>query len=100
RDLRDWAQYAAGPGLGDAWLRVGGLYLGVAHDWAELTPLAQAAWPYTGWAGFADQYHPRDEYIALCQLAARYRLRVTTAIAYGIDEVLAIWEAIDAEQPI
>lgn len=100
REIRDWAHYASGPGFGDAWLKVGGLYLGYPHEWSELTPLAQAAWPYTGWAGFADQYHPLDEYVALCRLAARHRLRVTTAAAYNMDEVLAIWEAIDRDYPI
>lgn len=99
RDIRDWTHYASGPGFGDERLKVAGLYLGYGGH-PEAAHLISGAWPYTGWAGFGEQYHPPDEYRALCRLAARHRLRVNTIITTTLDEVLMIWEEVDREHPI
>jgi predicted amidohydrolase YtcJ len=99
REIVDWAHYASGPGFGDAWLKVGGIHFSYGGQ-PDLTPLSQAAWPDTGWAGFGEQYHSPDEYRALCRLAARHHLRVNTIVDTALDEVLAIWEAVHAEYPI
>jgi predicted amidohydrolase YtcJ len=49
--IDSWAGWLGGPGLGDDWLKLGGIYASVGRDPAgELRALAAA--PYTGWAGF------------------------------------------------
>jgi predicted amidohydrolase YtcJ len=99
RLMRDWAHYAAGPGFGDDWLKVSGIFLECGGT-PEVAVHNRAAWPYTGWAGFTDQHNPPDQYRELCRLAAKYRLRVNTIISRGADEVLTIWEEVDRERPI
>ena len=99
QQLEDWAHYANGPGFGDEWLRVSGVYLEFRGD-AELCDVGARVWPYTGWAGFLSHNIPPGDYRELCRLAARLRLRVATAIYIYIDEVLTIWDQINAEEPI
>lgn len=99
RDLAEWGPYFAGAGLGDAWLKVGGLFLNYGGH-RELAAVAARAWPATGWAGFLDQYHDPEEYRQLCRLAARHRLRVNTSIGTDLDPVLTTWEDVDREHPI
>ncbi len=97
--LEDWAHYANGPGFGDDRLRVSGVYLEYRGD-PDVCRIAERAWPYTGWAGFLPHYTIPEDYAELCRVAARLRLRVATAIAMNIDEVLTIWERVNAEFPM
>jgi predicted amidohydrolase YtcJ len=97
--LEDWAHYANGPGFGDDRLRTSGVYLEYAGE-DELSAVAAQAWPYTGWAGFLPHRIAPDDYLALCRTAARLRLRVATVIAMDLDEVLTVWERVQAETPI
>ncbi len=99
RMMADWAHYAAGPGFGDDWLKVGGLYLDYGGE-PELAAISRAAWPYTGWAGFAHQYNSPGEYRRLCRLAAKHRLRVGTNVGLAVDDVLSIWTEVHEEHPI
>lgn len=99
RMLGDWAHYACGPGFGDEWLKVCGIFLNYGGN-PETERLNHAAWPYTGWPGFVDHYNSPEEYRELCRLAAKQRLRVCTYIGKAIDEVLTIWSEIDREYPI
>jgi len=97
--LADWAHYANGQGFGDDLLRVCGVYLEYRGE-AELCDVGARVWPYTGWAGFLSHYIPPEDYRELCRLAARLRLRVATAIHIYVDEVLTLWEQVDACDPI
>ncbi len=99
RDMAGWAHYASGRGFGDEWLKVGGIYLNYGGR-AEAAAFNLAAWPYTGWYGFAEQCTSPEEYRELCRLAASHRLRVATSVANNVDAVLTIWEEIDREYPI
>ena len=45
-----WAGWLGEPGLGDDWLKMGGLYVQVGRGPAD--DVRAAAGPYTGWAGF------------------------------------------------
>ena len=86
--LADGAPGAGGRGTGDDWLTVGGVYLQYGGH-PEVAAAHQAAWPYTGWAGFTDQCNDPEAYRALCRLAARRRWRVATVGLTAVDAVLS-----------
>ena len=97
--LADGAPGAGGCGTGDDWLTVGGVYLQYGGH-PEVAAAHQAAWPYTGWAGFTDQCNDPEAYRALCRLAARRRWRVATVALTAVDAVLSVWEDVAREHPI
>ena len=75
--LGNWYGWAAGRGLGNPMLRIGGLFarIGGSPDAA----LRARAMPYTGWCGFApDSEQPRNKIREIVLEAARCRFRVTT----------------------
>ncbi len=96
RELAEWSACAAGPGFGDDWLRIGGL--GASPDRSRaVAPLLRDALPYTGWAGFVEQYWSWDDYRELARLAARHDLRLNSIASVGLERLLDVWEAIDRE---
>ena len=99
RDIPELASWAGGDGIGDAWLRVAGIFLAYGGD-AEIARILTAGLPYTGWAGFAEQAHDAETYRALARLARRCGLRVNTIVGGKLDELLEIWEGIDKEAPL
>ena len=98
-DLAAWAPRAGGPGGGDAWLRVGGVFLSPERA-APVAGALRAALPYTGWAGFVEDHYSLEQYHARALLAARHGLRVSTIVSGGAAPVLDVWEAIDREVPL
>jgi predicted amidohydrolase YtcJ len=94
-----WAHLGRGPGFGNDWLAIGGLYLEYGGH-PEVAAANRAAWPYTGWAGFTEQCNDPATYRALCRAAARHRLRVATVGLASTDAVLSIWEDVASEYPI
>jgi predicted amidohydrolase YtcJ len=99
RALAEWEPLASGAGSGDAWLRIGGVFL--APDRAR--PVAgalRAALPYTGWAGFLEDHYSVETYHARALLAARHGIRVSTIVSGGAAPILDVWEAIDREVPL
>lgn len=94
--LRDWGCALRGQGVGDDRLRLGGIFLGYGGS-AETAAIQRGAWPDTGWAGFCDQYNEPDAYRALCRIAAANRVRVNTIAGAGLDRILEVWKAVDAE---
>ncbi|NIR32642.1 MAG: amidohydrolase [Gammaproteobacteria bacterium] len=79
RLMESWVSWLAGIGLGDSFLRVGGLYAelqGAIGDPAENAARAQAS-PYTGWSGFNyDANLPREQLHAVMLEAARNDIRI------------------------
>lgn len=79
RLMEAWAGWLAGIGLGDSFLRVGGLYAeleGAIGDAAENAARARAS-PYTGWSGFNyDANLPREQLHAVMLEAARNDIRI------------------------
>ncbi|MGH7003867.1 MAG: amidohydrolase family protein, partial [Alphaproteobacteria bacterium] len=74
--VSSWAQWLAGRGIGDDWLRIQGLY-GEADASIERELRAKAL-PRTGWAGFHyDSSLPREALTTLLREAARSGIRVT-----------------------
>jgi predicted amidohydrolase YtcJ len=93
--IEQWRPRIAGPGAGDAVLRIAGL---VAE--ANPTPdnaVRARAMPYTGWAGFAyDAALPRETLRAVLLEAARRDIRV---LSMGKD-LLDLYEEVNRVVPI
>ena len=95
RLVRSWGQWLAGRGLGDAYLRVGGLY--TESDYSEENLLRATTSPYTGWAGFNfDACLPEATMVEMMVEAARAGIRVGS-FAPGI---LELYEKVDRRVPI
>jgi predicted amidohydrolase YtcJ len=88
--LQSWAAWLAGRGLGDSFLRMGGLYTleqtdGGVSPAAENAARATAA-PYTGWAGFNyDSALPREELKEVMIAAAHADIRVISLTVGMLD---------------
>jgi predicted amidohydrolase YtcJ len=96
RDLLvDWGRWLAGRGMGDAYLRVAGLY--TESDYSEENRLRALCGPYTGWAGFNfDQALPKDVMVEMMVEAARNGIRVGSFDA----DILDLYEQVDRRVPI
>lgn len=99
RNIPDLAAWAGGDGIGDAWLRVAGIYLGYGGD-AEISRILIDGLPYTGWAGFAEQAHDAEAYRALARLARSHGLGVSTIVGATLEELLETWQEIDKDAPL
>jgi predicted amidohydrolase YtcJ len=91
--IEDWARMASGGGIGDEWLRVGGLCFQLSGD-RTVAELRRRAKPYTGWAG---HYHDPVTAAELCELvviAAQNGLRVCVLADQiaNVDAVLTAFE--------
>jgi predicted amidohydrolase YtcJ len=94
--IEDWARLASGGGIGNDWLRVGGLCFQLSGD-RTVAELRRRAKPYTGWAG---HYHDPVTPVELCELvviAAQNGLRVCVLADQiaNVDAVLAAFEEAD-----
>ena len=93
--LRSWARWLAGRGLGDATLRVAGLF--AEFDGGAEHALRARANPYTGWAGFHfDAGLPREELKTVLVEAARQGIRVSGIVPPMLD----LFAEVDREAPI
>ena len=73
--LENWAAWLGRRGLGDDWLRVGGMFTDTAID-ADAAFRATAA-PYTGWSGFNYDYGiPQNRMVEFMVEAARNDIRL------------------------
>ncbi len=88
--LESWAAWLAGRGLGDSYLRMGGLYTLEQTD-GGVSPAAEnavraTAGPYTGWAGFNyDAALPREELKEVMIAAAHAGIRVISLTVGMLD---------------
>ena len=93
--LRSWARWLAGRGLGDAMLRVAGLF--AEFDGGPEHALRAAANPYTGWAGFHfDAGLPREDLKTVLVEAARLGIRVSGIVPAMLD----LFAEVDRVAPI
>ncbi|MBI4493250.1 MAG: amidohydrolase [Chloroflexi bacterium] len=99
--MDQWLTYATGPGLGDEWLRLGGVFVRIGGR-EDVAAIVRAGLPYTGWAGFAEQAYTPEEFRALAFAAARRNLRLNTIVSTPdtLRTALDTLEAIDRELPI
>ena len=96
RDLLvDWGRWLGGRGMGDAYLRMAGLY--TESDYSEENRLRAECGPYTGWAGFNfDAALPESVMLELMVEAARNGIRVGSFT----DNILDLYEIVDKQAPI
>lgn len=93
--LLDWGRWLAGRGLGDAYLRMAGLY--TESDYSEENRLRALCGPYTGWAGFNfDAALPEDVMVEMMVDAARAGIRVGSFSP----RILDLYEQVDRRAPI
>jgi predicted amidohydrolase YtcJ len=93
--LRSWGAWLARRGLGDEYLRMGGLY--TESDYSEENRLRGATSPYTGWAGFSYQAAlPEDVMVEMMIEAARQHIRVGSFTP----NILDLYERVNRVVPI
>jgi predicted amidohydrolase YtcJ len=94
--LEDWARLASGGGIGDAWLRVGGICFQLSGN-RTVAALRRGAKPYTSWAGhYHDPVSPA-QLRELVVIAAENDLRVCVLADQipSVDAVLTAFEDAD-----
>jgi predicted amidohydrolase YtcJ len=91
--IEDWARMASGGGIGDDWLRVGGLCFQLSGD-RTVAELRRRAKPYTGWAGHYHDPVTPAELRELVVIAAQNGLRVCVLADQiaNVDAVLTAFE--------
>jgi predicted amidohydrolase YtcJ len=94
--VEDWARAAGGRGIGDGWLRVGGLSFQLSGQ-RTVAELRRRAKPYTGWAGHYHDPVTPAQLRELVTIAAENDLRVCVLADQipNVDAVLAAFEAAD-----
>ena len=93
--LQSWGAWLAGRGLGDTYLRMGGLY--TEADVSLENALRAQVGPYTGWAGFNfDACLPEATMVEMMIEAARNDIRIGSFDA----NILALYERVDRVVPI
>ena len=93
--VRSWGAWLSRRGLGDEYLRVGGLY--TESDYSEENRLRAATSPYTGWAGFSYQAAlPEDVMVEMMIEAARNDIRVGSFTP----NILDLYERVNRAVPI
>ena len=93
--LRSWGAWLARRGLGDEYLRMGGLY--TESDYSEENRLRGATSPYTGWASFSYQAAlPEDVMVEMMIEAARHHIRVGSFTP----NILDLYERVNRAVPI
>jgi predicted amidohydrolase YtcJ len=96
--MEAWAGWLGEPGLGDDWLRVGGLAFGIGHALSD--ELRASAAPYTGWAGFNyDASLQREQAKEVMLHCARNDVRVV-ALANVSPGLLDLYDEVDREIPL
>lgn len=93
--LLDWGRWLAGRGLGDAYLRMAGMY--TESDYSEENRLRALCGPYTGWAGFNfDSGLPEPVMVEMMVEAARAGIRIGSFSP----RILDLYEQVDRRVPI
>ncbi len=93
--LESWGAWLSGRGLGDEYLRVGGLY--TESDYSEENLLRAGTAPYSGWAGFNyDAALPEEVMVDMMIDAARHDIRVGSFTP----NILDLYEKVDRTVPI
>lgn len=93
--LESWCAWLSGRGLGDEYLRVGGLY--TESDYSEENLLRAETSPYCGWAGFNfDACLPEEVMVDMMIDAARHDIRIGSFTP----NILDLYEKVDRKVPI
>ena len=97
--MEAWAGWLGEPGLGDDWLKMGGLYVQVGRGPAD--DARASAGTYTGWAGFNSSHGlPPDRFKELLLQCARNDIRAVAIAGGGGLGVLDFYEEVDKQIPL
>ncbi len=97
--MRDWLAHARGRGLGDDFLRVSGVYIGLGGSAVSAAKVRRAL-PNTGWMGFVEWANRIEDFEDYATAAAEHDLRVHSVIGDRLGEVLDVFERIDRHFPL
>lgn len=97
--MRDQLVHARGQGLGDGWLTISGVFIGLMGD-AALRHCSLDALPDTGWSGFIEPATSHEEFRELAHLCALNNLRLHTIVSGRMDKILPILEEVDASHSL
>lgn len=97
--MRDWLGHARGRGLGDPWLSVSGIFIGLGGQPATARAVRRAL-PNTGWTGFVEWANRIEDFSDQAWLAAEHELRVHSVVVDRLAEVLDVFERIDQRFPL
>src|SRR5215510_5265137 len=93
-----WAGWLGEPALGDGWLKMAGLIVGIGSNPADV--VRATASPYTGWAGFNyDFFLPRPKAKEVLLLLAANDIRAVS-LAGTSPGMLDLFEEVDREVPL
>jgi predicted amidohydrolase YtcJ len=96
--IEAWAGWLGEPGLGDDWLKMSGLIVGLGQNAAD--DLRASAAPYTGWAGFNyDYFLPREKAKEVLLHCAANDIRAVTLVGVS-PGMIDLFEEIDREIPL
>ena len=97
--MRDWLSHARGAGIGDVFLRIGGIFVSYGGEpTAAAAALANPA--DLGWSCYVKQANSPAEFEKLCVLAAVHDLRIHTIVIDKLHELLPILERVHAAHDI
>ncbi len=93
--MRDWLAHARGAGIGDAILRVGGIFVGYGGE-STAARAARINPADLGWSCYVKHANEPAEFERLCMLAAVHDLRIHTIAVDKLHELLPIFERVHA----
>ncbi|MBN8983807.1 MAG: amidohydrolase family protein, partial [Rhizobiales bacterium] len=93
--MRDWLAHARGAGIGDAILRVGGIFVGYGGE-PTAARAARIDPADLGWSCYVKHANEPAEFERLCMLAAVHDLRIHTIAVDKLYELLPIFERVHA----
>ncbi|MCO5132261.1 MAG: amidohydrolase [Xanthobacteraceae bacterium] len=97
--MRDWLAYARGAGVGDATLRIGGIFVGYGGE-PTAARAARIDPADLGWSCYIKHANDPAEFEKLCMLAAMHDLRIHTIAVDKLCELLPIFERVHAAHDI
>lgn len=93
--MRDWLSHARGAGIGDAMLRIGGIFVGYGGE-PTAARAARIDPADLGWSCYIKHANEPADFEKLCMLAAAHDLRIHTIAVDKLYELLPIFERVHA----
>ncbi len=93
--MRDWLSHARGAGIGDARLRIGGIFVGYGGE-PTAARAARIDPADLGWSCYIKHANEPADFEKLCMLAAAHDLRIHTIAVDKLYELLPIFERVHA----
>ncbi|MBN9014009.1 MAG: amidohydrolase family protein, partial [Rhizobiales bacterium] len=97
--MRDWLSHARGAGIGDATLRIGGIFVGYGGE-PTAARAARIDPADLGWSCYIKHANEPAHFEMLCMLAAAHDLRIHTIAVDKLYELLPIFERVHAVHDI